>query len=133
MIVIYFFSIDLVIRRNQEVEDDGDEIGMHDNVFNSSQDKSLGEDRKSQENLSNIDEANEDDENITNTNKGTFVRKSDITTPKRKPRKKKKSSKRRNFPNINVTKMSTMNQDTVKGSRLSDHSKKSKQPRQIQQ
>ncbi|CAI2366607.1 unnamed protein product [Moneuplotes crassus] len=118
-----------VIRRNQEVVDDDDEIGLHDHIYDSSIDTERRNKKKK-------------------SKKKRKKSKADLKTPKSELKKDKEEDKsdmleadleseefkkktesnflRRDFPKIDVTKMSTMKQDSFGNSKASENSKQSK-------
>jgi len=141
-----------VIRRNQEVEADEDEIGLYDHVYDSSDSEKRRKKRKkrkknqvqkalkakakenhkemddSELNLSNIDEAEDEDENQSyikrNTGSRKMTGKGDALESKLS-KASGKSSKldRRDFPKIGVSKMSTLHIDTAKNIQQLESSK----------
>jgi hypothetical protein len=120
-----------IIRKNQELEEDNDEIGLHDHVFDSS-----SEDKKKNNNdepsLSAIIEDDEDSEIPSMAKRDTFKKKKGMnqkifSSKKLIIKQVTENDKRKNFPKIDVTKMSTLHHESVTMHiKKSDHSKNSK-------
>ena len=129
-----------IIRKNQVVEEDEDEIGLHDHIYDSSNASLHREELKKRQqeesDLSEIYEVEEDTENGTQLKKTTTFRKSTMSKagePNKFGISLKKDNKassggvnRKNFPAIDIAKMSTLHHETGKQSRVSEHSKRSK-------
>ena len=122
-----------LIRKNQQVAEDDDEIGMHDHVFDSSSEESKKKPR-AEDSLSAIFEDEEDSEKQSLSKKDTMQKLKAVNFKKiatfnnpnnrRESKKRRESVNRKNFPGIEVTKMHTLHQDTMKGSKKSKRSLK---------